>query len=278
MRTILNNLNNTNPIGFFDSGVGGVTVFEQVKKLLPNENYIYFGDTKNMPYGEKTEAQLLEFADNIFRFLEEKNAKAVVMACNTTSAIVYEKLKNNYNFEIYPIIQSVANNLARLNIKRIGIFATPATINSHCYKKEIQKHNPHLDVVEIACPSWVKIVENGEEKTINGKVAVEEKLTEMLKFSPERIVLGCTHYPYLMETLTAYAPESLFINPSKEFAKIIKNDLSQKGLLNQNTTKGTEKFYVSANPEKFKMASSMFYELNELPELALNTPYMSQLQ
>ena len=278
MRTILNNLNNTNPIGFFDSGVGGVTVFEQVKKLLPNENFIYFGDTKNMPYGEKTEAQLLEFADNIFRFLEGKKAKAVVMACNTTSAIVYEKLKNNYNFEIYPIIQSVANNLARLDIKRIGIFATPATINSHCYKKEIQKHNPHLDVIEIACPSWVKIVENGEEKTLNGKVAVEEKLTEMLVFSPERIVLGCTHYPYLMETLTAYAPESLFINPSKEFAQIIKNDLSQKGLLNQNTTKGTEKFYVSANPEKFKMASSMFYELNELPELALNTPYMSQLQ
>ena len=84
---------NNSPIGFFDSGVGGVTVFEQVKKLLPDENYIYFGDTKNMPYGEKTETQLLEFADRIFKFLENQNAKAVVMACNTTSAVVYEQLR-----------------------------------------------------------------------------------------------------------------------------------------------------------------------------------------
>ena len=90
--------NNNRPIGFFDSGVGGLTVFEKVKKILPDENYIYYGDTKNMPYGEKTEAQLIAFADNIFKFFEEKNAKAVVMACNTTSAVTYEKLKNNYNF------------------------------------------------------------------------------------------------------------------------------------------------------------------------------------
>ena len=93
-------LNNTDnrPIALFDSGVGGLTVFQKIKKLLPDENYLYFGDTKNMPYGEKTEEQLIEYADKIFKFFETKNAKAVVMACNTTSAITYEKLKNNYNF------------------------------------------------------------------------------------------------------------------------------------------------------------------------------------
>jgi len=277
LRTILNNLDNTRPIGFFDSGVGGVTVFEQVKKLLPHENYIYFGDTKNMPYGEKTELQLLEFADNIFNFFEQKNAKAVVMACNTTSAIVYEKLKNNYNFEIYPIIQSVAKKLANLDIKQIGIFATPATIHSHCYKKEIQKYNPHMNVIEISCPKWVKIVENGEEKTEQGKQFVEEKILEMLKYAPDKIVLGCTHYPYLRDILEEFAPSNTFINPSEEFAQIIKNDLTKKGLLNNNSA-GSEEFYVSANPEKFKMASSMFYPIKDLPKLALNTPYMSQLQ
>ena len=89
------------PIAFFDSGVGGLTVFSKVKKLLPNENYLYFGDTKNMPYGEKTEDELICFADRIFRFFEKQNAKAVVMACNTSSAVTYEKLKNNYNFKIW---------------------------------------------------------------------------------------------------------------------------------------------------------------------------------
>ncbi len=279
MRIILNNLDKTiNPIGFFDSGVGGVTVFEQVKKLLPSENYIYFGDTKNMPYGEKTPEQLIEFADNIFKFFEKNKAKAVVMACNTTSAIVYEKLKNNYNFEIFPIIQSVAKQLSELKLERIGIFATPATINSHCYRREIQKYNKKMEVIEIACPEWVKIVENGEEKTEFGKTCVQEKFFEMLDFSPEKIVLGCTHYPYLIEVLENFAPKSLFINPSVEFAKIIKNDLSEKNLLNKSDTNGSEKFYVSANPEKFMMAASMFYEINELPELALSTPCMSKLQ
>ncbi len=274
MRTILNNLDNTNPIGFFDSGVGGVTVFEQVKKLLPNENYIYFGDTKNMPYGEKTPEQLIEFADKIFKFFENKKAKAVVMACNTTSAIVYEKLKNNYNFEIFPIIQSVSKTLSELEISRIGIFATPATINSHCYKKEIQKHNKNMEVIELSCPEWVKIVENGEERTNYGKISVQEKFFEMLDYAPEKIVLGCTHYPYLLGVLENFAPKSFFINPSVEFAKIIKNNLSEKGLLNPSFNCGCEKFYVSANPEKFKMAASMFYKISELPELALNNPCM----
>lgn len=270
MRTILiksNNQNNNNAIGFFDSGVGGVTVFEQVKKLLPNENYIYFGDTKNMPYGEKTEEQLLKFADNIFRFLEEKNVKAVVMACNTTSAIVYEKLKNNYNFEIYPIIQSVSKILSELPIKKIGVFATPATINSHAYAKEIHKHNPDLEIFEIACPEWVKIVEEQKEQMNSSKNAVAQKLHEMMAFKPEKIVLGCTHYPYLENILKEFLPIDMFINPSISFAKAIQTDLVKKNLLNNSTEEKYEKFFVSASPENFKHAASMFYEISETPQL-----------
>ena len=258
---------NNSPIGFFDSGVGGVTVFEQVKKLLPDENYIYFGDTKNMPYGEKTETQLLEFADRIFKFLGNQNAKAVVMACNTTSAVVYEKLKNNYGFEIYPIIQSVAKEIAKLPLKKIGVFATHATINTHCYKTEIQRYNPDMEVFEIACPGWVKIVENGEEQTNDAINAVMEKMDEMKKYNPEKIILGCTHYPYLLDILTQFAERESFINPSIEFAKIIKQDLKTKGLLNTTGGNSFEKFYVSKSPENFKKAASMFYQINERPEL-----------
>ena len=258
-----NTLNKTNnPIAFFDSGVGGLTVFEKVKKLLPHENYLYFGDTKNMPYGEKTEEQLIQFADNIFKFFERKKAKAVVIACNTSSAVAYEKLKNNYNFKIYPIIQSVCSTLARLDVKKLCVIATPATIKSHTYSREIAKYNPNMQVIEIPAPNWVRIV---EEHRINQPQSIEQ-VKEILEiaqsYSPDKIVLACTHYPYLMNILKKFMPEDKFIDPSVYFAQNIKNDLS---ILNDKFE--YEKFYVSADPENFKTASQLFYQLKELPEL-----------
>lgn len=256
------NILKDNPIAFFDSGVGGLTVFEKVKKLLPQENYLYFGDTKNMPYGEKTEEQLIQFADNILKFFEQKHAKAVVIACNTSSAVAYEKLKDNYNFKIYPIIQSVCSTLAKLDVKKLCVIATPATIKSHTYSKEIAKYNPNMQVIEIPAPNWVRIV---EEHRINQPQSIEQ-VKEILEiaqsYSPDKIVLACTHYPYLMNVLKKFMPEDKFIDPSVYFAQNIKNDLS---VLNDKF--GYEKFYVSADPENFKTASQLFYQLKELPEL-----------
>ena len=121
--TTSNKLNSDSPIAFFDSGIGGLTVLNKVKKVLPNESFIYYGDTVHMPYGEKTKEQLLEYSDNIFRFFEEKGCKAVVMACNTTSSVIYNDVKGKYNFKLYPIVQSVAEILSKLNISRLGVFA-----------------------------------------------------------------------------------------------------------------------------------------------------------
>lgn len=253
-------------IAFFDSGVGGLTVFEKVKKNLPNENYLYFGDLKNVPYGEKSKEELIKIADNIFNFFEKKDVKAVVMACNTTSANTYEELKNNYKFKIYPIIQSCAGVIAKLPIKKIGIFATDATIKSGTYSKELKKYNPNLEVFEMSCPPWVKIV---EEKTQNETESIEKVgfyINEMLKNNPDKIILGCTHYPYLLDVLEKFAPRELFIDPAEYFAEFIKSDLGVSKLLNDEEL-GSEKFFVSANPEKFKEASSMFYSIKELPEL-----------
>lgn len=254
------------PIAFFDSGVGGLTVFKKVKKILSNENYLYFGDLKNVPYGEKSKKELIKIADNIFKFFEKKDVKAVVMACNTTSANTYEELKNNYNFKIYPIIQSCANIIAKLPVKKIGVFATVATIKSGVYGKELKKYNPNLEVFEMSCPPWVKIV---EEYTQNEQKSIEKVkfyINEMLKNNPDRIILGCTHYPYLLDILEKFAPRELFIDPAEYFANYIKLDLKANNLLNEGT-EGSEKFFVSANPEKFKEASSMFYSIKELPEL-----------
>ena len=258
--------NNQAPLAFFDSGVGGLTVFDKVKKLLPNENCLYFGDTKNMPYGEKSEEQLIEFADNIFRFFEEKGAKAVIMACNTTSAVTYEKLKDNYNFKIYPIIQSVCKDLAQLDgVKKLAVIATPATIKSHAYSNEIAKYNAEIEVIEQSAPNWVRIV---EEHRINQPQSIEqvkEILDIILPQKPDKIVLACTHYPYLLNVLKKFADENIFIDPAQNFAKIIKEDLGKNNLLNEKFE--YEKFYVSSDPENFKEASKMFYQLNELPEV-----------
>ena len=264
MLTIISNSSNNSPIGFFDSGVGGLTVLKQFRNILPNEDCLYFGDTKNMPYGEKTDTELVEFADKIFNFFEKKGVKAVIMACNTTSAITYERLKNNYNFKIYP---------------KIGIMATNATINSRAYSQGIHKFNPEMKVVEIACPGWVKIVENRLELVADSHKELKNKLNEMLVHNPEKIVLACTHYPYLLPQLSMYADKDLFIDPAVYFAQYIKEDLKKSGQLNNSNKKGTEKFFVSASPENFEKASSIFYNISSKPELVnLNTPGMLQLQ
>ena len=258
---------NSQPIAFFDSGVGGLTVFEKLKKLLPSEDYLYFGDTKNMPYGEKTKEQLMEFSDKIFKFFEKQGVKAVVMACNTTSATVYDSVKDKYNFKIYPVIQSVAKIIAGMDVKRIGVLATMATINSHAYSREIYKYNPEMEVLELACPQWVRIVEEKRENDKASEDLIKQKLAEMLWHAPEKVILGCTHYPYLTGVLTKYAPAEIFIDPAEYFAQFIKKDLKESNLLNPQSAEGFEKFYVSASPENFKNAGSMFYEIKTEPEL-----------
>lgn len=254
-------------VAIFDSGVGGLTVYEKVKKIMPNENYIYFGDLKNVPYGEKTNEELFEFTDKIFRFFETKDVKAVIMACNTTSATVYDKLKDRYSFKIYPIIQSCANVIAQMPLKSVGVLATKATINSGFYGRELKKYTPSLEVYEIACPEWVGIVEQNTKNEPESVALIEKYVKEMLKNHPDKIILGCTHYPYLLDVMEKFAPRDMFIDPSKYFAKFIKEDLEKRKLLKEDGTAGFEKFYVSANPEGFKKAAAMFYTVDELPEL-----------
>ena len=252
----------TAKIAFFDSGVGGLTVYKEVKKLLPNEDYLYFGDTINMPYGEKTQEELIEIARKIFDFFAEREVKAVVMACNTTPAMTYDVLKNDYDFKIYPIIQSVAKVISKLPIEHLGVFATPATINSHAYAREINKLNPSLEVTEISCPAWVRIVEENRLNQPQSLLQIKERVEEMLTHNPQKIVLGCTHYPYLKGIIKQFYPEENLIDPSKYFAEFIKEDLAA----NPNG-KGSEHFYVSSNPENFMAASKLFCELTEKPEL-----------
>ena len=258
---------NNNPVGFFDSGVGGLTVYSKFRNKLPNENCLYFGDTKHLPYGDKTKEELISYARFILDFFQEQNVKAVIIACNTSSSAAYDSIKDSYGFKIYPIIQSCAKILSELPIKRLGIFATPATIKSGVYESEIKKYNPDMLIYPQSCHNWVDIVESNGQNLPKNIKTVKADLDMMLENRPDKIVLGCTHYPYLLDVLGKFTPKDRFIDPAEYFVDYIVNDLKSKNLLNNNTQNGYEKMYVSANPNQFKIASKMFYNVKELPEL-----------
>lgn len=253
------------PIGFFDSGVGGLSVYSKFRQLLPNENTIYFGDLKNLPYGNKTQEELISFAKNILDFFQTKEVKAVVIACNTSSALAYEKIKDNYEFPIYPIIQSCAKAISAMSYDRIGVFATQGTVNSGAYRTEITKYNPEIEVKEIACLNWVGIVEGVSE--VDADEDIKSHVLEMLEFCPDKIILGCTHYPYLLDKLEKYAAKTLFVDPAGLFTVYVKEDLKKLELLNPSIYEGKEEFFVSANPEVFVENAKLFYEVPVLPEV-----------
>ena len=242
-----------------------MTVYEKLKTILPNEDFIYFGDLKNCPYGQKSKEQLVDLTSEIFNYFQMQEVKAVVMACNTTSANVYDEYKNAFDYKLYPIIQTCAKVISEQPIKRLGVFATSATISSGAYKREISLHNPDIEVFEMACPGWVQIVEENKQDEDLSIAVVKENLDRMLQYNPDKIILGCTHYPFLLDVLTKFVSKDLFIDPSIYFAQYIKQDLEQYGLLNDNG--GQEEFLVSANPEEFRVAAKMFYNLKENPKL-----------
>lgn len=257
----MQNLNNTNPIGFFDSGVGGLSVLARFRNVLPQENVIYFGDTVHLPYGNKSREELIGYAKNILNFFKSKNVKAVVIACNTSSAQAYDSIKNIYPFPVYPIIQSCANVIAQSGVNRVGVFATEATVKSGKYTSELTKYNPNIQVKEMASKNWVGIVEGVGENIEEYRKNIKYEIEEMLSFNPDKIILGCTHYPYLMEEFIKYAPHQLFIDPAEIFVDYIWQDLNDKNLLNSNSLSGGEEFFVTSSPEDFVKNAKIFYDV-----------------
>ena len=253
---------NNNKTAFFDSGTGGLTVYAKFRQILNTEDCIYFGDLKHMPYGSKTKEELISYCTDIFDFFKSQNVKAVVMACNTTSASAYSYLKSRYDFKIYPIIQSCAEIIASQNYKSLAVLATESTIKSGVYESEIKKYAPDTKIFSQSCPKWADIAESGRQN--EEEETIKNDLDKVLIRNPEKIILGCTHYPYLIDTLSKYAEKDKFIDPADYFAKYIVEDLTRLNLLNPQTKTGSEEFYVSADPEKFKRTSKMFYEVDKV--------------
>lgn len=261
---------NKNPIGIFDSGVGGLTVLKELKKLMPNENYLYFGDTARIPYGEKTSEQLFGYVRGILEWFKSKNAKAVVMACNSSSAVVYETLKNEYDFSLFSMIEPTAEYVSYVNAEKIGVLATSATVNSKAYTKNIQKISPSKKVFEVACPGLVEIVESNKTDTYDSKKLVIKYVVPLLEKGVGNIILGCTHYPFLSDVINDVTGDGeMLIDPAKHLSEQVADKLMLMDLL-VTEENGSEQFFASANAPMFIQAGKRFYPgIEEAEELQI---------
>ena len=246
-------------IGIFDSGLGGLTVLKEIRKILPNEEIFYFGDTARVPYGEKTRDLIIRYSKEITNFLLTKNISALVVACNTATALAIEELKKNYDIPIIGVIDAgVRSALSVTKTNEIGIVGTKATINSEKYKLEIHKRNKDIVVYQKACPLFVPIVEEG---LLEGEI-VENVIKHYLVDFDEKIdtlVLGCTHYPLLKDEIQKLYPHLKIVDPAMETALDLKKALEDNLLL--ENVKGSVKYFVSDGVEHFRNIGNMF--LNE---------------
>lgn len=188
-------------VGVFDSGIGGMTVVREIRKRFPNEKIIYFGDTKRVPYGEKSKEDLINFSEQIVSFLISQGAKVIVDACNTTSALALPYLRENFDIPIIGVLEPGASKAVDEAIKKIGIIATSATINSNCYQDSIKKLKSKLSVTAVACPKLVGFIEDGDLDSDYLKKTLNSYLNTIFLNNCDTLILGCTHYPFLTKVI-----------------------------------------------------------------------------
>ena len=242
------------PIGVFDSGIGGLTVLKEIVEQLPGEDIVYFGDTARIPYGTRSKETVVKYVIESFNFLMKKNIKAIVIACNTASALAMEEAQAIFDIPIIGVVEPGAKAaISSTKNNTIGIIGTEGTINSNSYQRYIRKQLPSAEIIGVACPLFVQIVEEGWENSDVAYLTAQKYLLELKEHNIDTLVLGCTHYPALRYTITKVMGEKVkLVNPAYETAKLTKNILKEQGLLNEKIDGGVCKYYVSDDPEKFK--------------------------
>lgn len=251
-----NELQKNAPIGVFDSGVGGLTVFREIMRQIPNEKIIYFGDTARVPYGSKSKETVTRYSEQIVRFLRTFHVKTIVAACNTASACALETLEQNIDIPIIGVVKPGAR--AAVNVTRngrIGVIGTEATIGSQIYAEYISKLDRNVSIYGRACPLFVPLVEEGLlEDPVTDEIA-GRYLAELIDIDIDTLLLGCTHYPLIRSTLSRIVGDKVtLVNPAYETALELKNMLQAMDLLNEDPPglgANQYRFYVSDKADKF---------------------------
>jgi glutamate racemase len=254
---------NSQPIGIFDSGIGGLTVANAVSKLLPNEQIIYFGDTAHVPYGDKSKELIRSYATTITGFLlNQKKCKAVVIACNTASAAAYELLRDTHKGivpvinVIDPMIEAV---IADSTIKKVGVIATKTTIASGVYREKFSRRKPSLEYTELATPLLASMIEEGYYNDNISHAVLESYLSNDVLNGIDALVLACTHYPLIKKEISAYYNQSVKIFDSAEVVAARLKWILEKENLAATEKAGKDIFYVSDYTESFKHTTHIFY-------------------
>lgn len=249
-------LKSTAPVGVFDSGVGGLTVVREIIRQLPNENIVYFGDTARVPYGNKSQNNVIRFSEQIIRFLITKQVKAIVIACNTASALALEAVKDRFDIPVIGVVVPGARAAVEASRNRkIGVVGTDATVRSGVYTRVIEEMDARVEVVEKACPLFVPLVEEGFKEHVVTQEIIEYYLESMKQTDIDAMILGCTHYPLLRSRIMDYLGSQIqIVNPAYETAMDLKKLLGDRDLINDGTVEphSTYKFYVSDAADKFR--------------------------
>lgn len=253
---------NNQPIGIFDSGVGGLSVVKQLCRFLPNEDLVYFGDTGRVPYGTRGRDTIIQYAKQDIEFLKSHQVKMIIAACGTVSAVLPPEYADGlglpYTGVVLPAAQAAC---ARTKTGHICVLGTSATIRSGAYGKAIRKILPHAKITGIACPLFVPLVENGYIQPDNKvtRMVAQDYLKPILGSDADTVILGCTHFPIIKAIIgEIVGPEVALIDTGREAAQTAASILSRNNLLHQEQEKASHHFFVSDSTEAFAQSASLF--------------------
>jgi len=248
------------PIGVFDSGIGGLTVAKALFELLPNENIIYLGDTARLPYGTKSKETVIVYSVESLKFLLSKRVKMVVVACNTASSVAVPFLKKISKVPVVGVLEPGARGaIEKSRNKNVGVIGTMGTIKSRSYIKQIKKIDKSINVYSQPCSLFVQLAEDGWTDNKIAYLTAKEYLSYFDDKNIDTLILGCTHYPILKNTIQKVVGKKVqLVDSGEETAKEVKKILESKGLLSNRKKKGWHKYFVTDFPNNFREISERF--------------------
>jgi glutamate racemase len=246
-------------IGVFDSGVGGLTVFKEIMRLLPGEELVYLGDTARVPYGTKSPPTVVRYALEAATFLAERGVKMLVVACNTASSFALPTLTERFSVPVIGVIDPGARRAAALTRnRRVGVIGTEGTVKSGAYKRAIHALDPDIEIFSAPCPLFVPLAEEGWADHEVAHLAARDYLAPLLDQGIDTLVLGCTHYPLLKNTLRAVLGENvLLVDSAEETARVVAARLEAEGRF-RAALPGAHRFFVTDVPTRFERVGGAF--------------------
>ena len=251
------------PIGIFDSGIGGITILNSVKKLLPKENIIYYSDNFNSPYGNKSKSEIQELSIKNTKFLIKKGCKLIVVACNTATTNSIEELRSNFNIPFVGIEPAIKPAAMRTKTGCIGVLATKGTLSSNLFSNTINDHGSKIKIVEKNADGLVELIEQGIFEGKEIEHVLQECLIPMIKQKIDFLVLGCTHYPILIKTIKSLIPKNIeIIDSGNAVAKQTKKLLLENKIENTFYT-GKDYFYCNGSPKSLNKILNNKFLINK---------------